>query len=65
MQKDALDDKAGVRWGNADEPSATFQSRSIRDERAISLAGYLLMAGVALERQVNTLVRGRSRPRAR
>jgi hypothetical protein len=65
MQKDALDNRTGVRWANADEPSTTFQSRSDRDERAINLAVHLLMAGVALERQVNALVRARSRPRAR
>jgi hypothetical protein len=66
MQNEALDNSTTVRWANAaDEPSTTFQSRSDRDERAIRLTGYLLMAGVALERQVNALVRVRSRPRAR
>jgi hypothetical protein len=36
-------------------------SRRLRDERAIVLAGHLLVAGVALEKQVKTLVKARVR----
>ena len=45
----------------SDEPSTMFVPRRARDERAIALAGHLLMAGVVLERQVKTLVRARVR----
>ena len=38
-----------------------LSSRSDRDKRAIKLACDLLVAGIALERQVITLVRARSR----
>jgi hypothetical protein len=46
-------------WASEDEPSA--MSRSDRDRRAINLACNLLMVGIAVERQVITLVRARSR----
>ena len=46
-------------WAGEAEPSAV--SRSDRDRRAINLACNLLMVGIAVERQVITLVRARSR----
>jgi hypothetical protein len=61
MQEDALENSTRVRWAGDEEPSTTIASRSYRDQRAISLAGHLLMVGVALERQVNALVRARFR----
>jgi hypothetical protein len=51
----------GVRRSSGDEPSARFELRSDRDERAIRLVCDLLMAGVALEKQVNALIRARRR----
>jgi hypothetical protein len=49
------------KFGWADEDELSVASRSDRDRRAINLACNLLMVGVALERQVITLVRARSR----
>jgi hypothetical protein len=60
MQKDASGNTTEIRWAGNDEQVPA--SRSDRDQRAISLAANLLMAGIALERQVITLVRARSRP---
>jgi hypothetical protein len=59
MHEPSLEHSPRSLWAPGDESSPT--SRSERDERAISLAGQLLMAGVALERQVINLVRARSR----
>jgi hypothetical protein len=61
MRQDAMEGTTGVRWPSGDEPSARFELRSDRDERAIRLVCDLLMAGVALERQVNALIRARRR----
>jgi hypothetical protein len=47
--------------GTGDEPSTNLVSGEVRDARAIAIAGHLLMAGVALERQVKTLVKARAR----
>ena len=61
MQELESENASRARWARHEEPSATFVTRSDRDERAIRLACHLLMAGIALERQVITLVRARSR----
>jgi hypothetical protein len=60
MEFNDVKDSSGVR-ATGDDPSTTFVSRRLRDERAIILAGHLLMAGVALEKQVKTLVKARVR----
>jgi hypothetical protein len=57
-----MESTTGVHWASGDQPSARFELRSDRDERAIRLVCDLLMAGVALERQVNALIRARRRP---
>ena len=44
-----------------DGPSTMVVFRRVRDERAITLAGHLLMAGVTLEKRVKSLVRVRLR----
>jgi hypothetical protein len=59
MEIDLSEEATGFGWSGDDEPSAP--SRSDRDRRAINLACDLLMVGVALERQVITLVKARSR----
>ena len=43
------------------DDESSLSSRSDRDQRAIKLACDLLVAGIAFERQVITLVRARSR----
>jgi hypothetical protein len=60
MANNDVNDSSGVR-ASSDDASTTFVSRRARDERAIILAGHLLMVGVALERQVKTLVKARTR----
>jgi hypothetical protein len=44
-----------------DDPPIVSVSRRVRDQRAIDLAGRLLMTGMVLERQVKTLVKARVR----
>jgi hypothetical protein len=60
MENNEVRDSSRVR-PSSDDPSTTFVSRRRRDERAIVLAGHLLMAGVALEKQMKTLVKARVR----
>ena len=60
MANNDVKDSSGVR-ATSDDPSTMSVSRRTRDERAITLAGHLLMAGVALEKQVKTLVKARVR----
>jgi hypothetical protein len=59
MEFDLSGNATKVGWASDDEPSAL--SRNDRDRRAINLACNLLMAGIAVERRVFTLVRARSR----
>jgi hypothetical protein len=59
MRFDLSGNATNVGWGDDDDPATT--SRSDRDRRAINLACSLLMAGIAVERQVITLVRTRTR----
>jgi hypothetical protein len=60
MANNEMKDSPRVRATRAD-PSTILVSRRARDDRAITLAGHLLMAGVTLERQVKTLVKARVR----
>jgi hypothetical protein len=60
MANNDVKDSSRVR-PTRDDPSTAFVSRRLRDERAIILAGHLLMAGVALEKQMKTLVKARVR----
>jgi hypothetical protein len=61
MQELGSENATKVRWAREGDPSAPLVRRSDRDERAVKLACHLLMVGIALERQVITLVRARSR----
>lgn len=61
MRQDAMESSTEVHWESDDGPSTRFALRSDRDERAIRLVCHLLMAGVALERHVNALIRARRR----
>ena len=60
MTTNDVNHRPGVR-ATSDDPSPMFVSRRGRDERAITLAGHLLMAGVVFERRVKTLVKARVR----
>jgi hypothetical protein len=60
MPNNDVKDSSGVK-ATSDDPSTVFASRRASDERAITLAGHLLMAGIALEKQVKTLVKARVR----
>jgi hypothetical protein len=60
MANNDVKDSSRIRV-TSDDPSTMFVSRRARDERAITLAGHLLMAGMALEKQVKTLVKARVR----
>jgi hypothetical protein len=61
MQELRPENATKLPWANEGDYSSPPGRRSDRDERAIKLAGHLLMVGIALERQVITLVRARSR----
>jgi hypothetical protein len=50
-----------TRFGATDVDESSAKPRSERDRRAINLACSLLMVGIAVERQVVTLVRARPR----
>jgi hypothetical protein len=60
MENNDVKDSAGVR-ATVDDCSTMFASRGRRDERAITLAGHLLIAGIALEKQVKNLVKAQLR----
>jgi hypothetical protein len=59
MANTDVKDNSGV---VSDDSSTMVVTRRARDERAITLAGHLLMAGVVLEKQMKTLVKARVRP---
>jgi hypothetical protein len=60
VQHHAFDNSTVAMWEGDDEAWALSPTRSARDERAIQVVCHLLMAGLALERRVGALVRGRS-----
>jgi hypothetical protein len=60
MANNDVKDSPRVR-ARSDDPCTIIVSRRARDDRAITLAGHLLVAGVTLERQVKTLVKARVR----